>query len=176
MRVPVVGYEGIYEVSPDGVVCRLASERSQVGRWKPVVRRYPEQVMKVGLNSYGYPVVGLTKDGQQTPKSIHRILAEAFIPNPEGLPQVNHKDGIKTNYSLDNLEWVTVQENLLHRTRVLGMRGLSGEACPWAKLTIEQVRIIRTSERSARSLALEFGVSRALASAIRRGEKWVNHG
>ena len=166
------GYQGLYEIDEEGVVYRLASDRQQQGRWKPVTRHYPEMVMKQRLDVYGYPTVGLTKNGQMQGKLVHRLLALAFIPNPENLPEVNHKDGVKTNNALDNLEWVTTQENLLHRTRVLGLDGLKGEDCPWSKLTAEQVRIIRTSPRSARSLALEFGVSRSLASAIRRGKRW----
>jgi hypothetical protein len=172
MRVPVPGYQGLYEIDEEGTVYRLASDRQQQGRWKPVTRRYPEMVMRQSLNAYGYPVVGLTRNGVQRPHGVHRLLALAFIPNPENLPEVNHKDGVKTNNALDNLEWVTSKQNIDHRLQVLGLENLKGEDCPWSKLTAAQVRVILESPRSARSLAADLGVSHALVSAIRRGEKW----
>ena len=71
-------------------------------------------------------------------KYVHRAVAEAFIPNPEGKPQVNHKDGNTFNNAVDNLEWATPMENTQHA--VLNGLALSGEACPWSKLTEADVR------------------------------------
>ena len=65
----------------------------------------------------GYPRVQLAKNGKKHTKHIHRLLAEAFIPNPQNLPQVNHLDRDRMNFSLSNLEWCTQSDNALHAYR-----------------------------------------------------------
>ena len=72
---------------------------------------------------------------------VHRLVAEKYIPNPENKEQVNHKDGNKLNNHVDNLEWVTNQENRNHA--VENNLHLQGEQCPWSKLTESDVRFIR---------------------------------
>ena len=62
----------------------------------------------------GYKVVYFKKGNTKTSKQVHRLVAQAFIPNPENKPQVNHIDGNKHNNNVDNLEWVTVSENAIH--------------------------------------------------------------
>lgn len=62
----------------------------------------------------GYYVVNIVKGGKRSPAYIHRLVAEAFIPNPFKLPEVNHKDGNKLNNNVSNLEWVTTLDNLKH--------------------------------------------------------------
>lgn len=62
----------------------------------------------------GYPTYVLSINGKRTNKHLHRLVAEAFIPNPDKLPQVNHKNGIKTDNSPENLEWCTNRDNALH--------------------------------------------------------------
>lgn len=70
----------------------------------------------------GYLFVSLSKDGKRYLKKVHRLVAQAFIPNPFRKPQINHKNGDKTNNGIDNLEWVTNAENMLHAYRVLGRK------------------------------------------------------
>ena len=74
-------------------------------------------VKSPSFGSRGYPVVSLYKNGKLYLRTIHILLARTFIPNPENKPQVNHIDGDKLNYSLENLEWVTSKENMEHARR-----------------------------------------------------------
>jgi hypothetical protein len=74
-------------------------------------------IKKDRLDNHGYKCLDLYKDGKRTKKKVHRLVAEAFIPNPDNKPEVNHKDGCKCNACLNNLEWVTKSENMLHAYR-----------------------------------------------------------
>ncbi len=65
-------------------------------------------------NGIGYLFVRLKKEGKFHTKYLHRLVAENFIPNPNNLPQVNHKDCNKSNCEIDNLEWVTEKQNMQH--------------------------------------------------------------
>lgn len=92
---PVVGYEGLYEVSNLGRVKSLRRNRVLMG----------------GSDKDGYKRLALCYCNKREYKFVHRIVAEAFIPNPEGLPQVNHKDENKTNNAVWNLEWCDAKYN-----------------------------------------------------------------
>lgn len=79
--------------------------------------------LKLDLSNNGYLRATLYKDHKRNKKSIHRLVAEAFIPNPENKPQINHKNGDKKDNRVENLEWVTQSENMLHAYSVLGYKG-----------------------------------------------------
>lgn len=91
----VRGYEGLYMVSDMGRVAGLKKQR------------FPAHIMRQELTENGYLRVGLFKDGKQSKKKVHRIVAEAFIPNPDGKPQVNYINGARTDNRARNLEWCT---------------------------------------------------------------------
>ena len=93
----VVGYEGLYEVSDLGRVKSLWYGR--------------EKILKPQKDGWGYPHVILCKDGKKKTLKVHRLVAEAFIPNPNNLATVNHKDEVKTNNIVSNLEWMSQQDN-----------------------------------------------------------------
>lgn len=111
---PVVGYEGLYEVSNFGRVKALEKVRVS-GRGYGLIRVYPEKIMKTSDKAI-YQKVVLRKDGKEKLKSVHRLVADAFIPNPDNLPQVNHKDENKHNNHVDNLEWCTCRYNVNYGT------------------------------------------------------------
>ena len=71
-------------------------------------------IRKPSPSKRGYPVVSMNKNGKQYLRTVHTLLAKAFIPNPDNKPQINHIDGNKWNNNLDNLEWVTSYENIMH--------------------------------------------------------------
>lgn len=106
----IEGYEGRYQVSNLGQVKRLASVTT--GRWG--ITHLKELIMKQTSDDEGYLSVGLTKDNKQTSYRVHRLVAQAFIPNLENKPEVNHKDGVKYNNLSTNLEWCTDSENMIH--------------------------------------------------------------
>ena len=104
-------------------------------------------------------------------KFVHRLVAEKYIPNPENKPQVNHKDGNKLNNSVGNLEWVSNMENRQHAVK--NLLHLSGEKCPWAKITEKDVDFIRENKQyTARQIAEMFNISASNVRTIRQGRSW----
>ena len=102
---PVVGYEGIYEVSNMGDLKSLCRK----GRVKQLI-------LKPYYTRKGYLRCILRKDGKPKQKLVHRLVAESFIDNPLNKTQVNHIDEVKDNNAASNLEWCTNQENCNHGT------------------------------------------------------------
>lgn len=94
----IKGYEGLYQVSSFGRVKRFTTGR----------------ILKGGKDTQGYLMVLLCKNNTKSNKSLHRLVAQTFIPNPENKPQVNHMDENKTNNRVDILEWMTAKENNNH--------------------------------------------------------------
>ena len=107
----VIGYEDLYKISNKGKIIR--KEFSKIDRMG-INRTYSEKEIFPSINSSGYKKIVLRKNGVGKNEYLHRLLAIHFIPNPDNLPNVNHKDGNKLNCNLSNLEWCTVAENSQH--------------------------------------------------------------
>ena len=107
---PISGYEGLYEVSNLG---RVRSLGHFVGN-QYIERRFQNRIrlIKASNRKANYKGVTLHKDGKQKAFLLHRLVAEAFIPNPENKPEVNHKNHIRWDNRVENLEWCTRQENM----------------------------------------------------------------
>lgn len=111
VRKAVKGYEGYYEVDQFGRVFGLDRTITVVDGERTYEKPIAGRQLKQSMHDKGYKTVSLTKDGQTKQMFVHRIVAEAFLPNPENLPMVNHKDEDKTNNFLENLEWCTAAYN-----------------------------------------------------------------
>lgn len=111
VRKPIRGYEGMYEV--DNLARVFSVERIKTVNDNGRVYDKPIRAkqLRQGLHSKGYKVVTLTKDGVSKTHFVHRLVADAFIENPNGLPMINHKDEDKTNNLPGNLEWCDAQYN-----------------------------------------------------------------
>jgi hypothetical protein len=109
----VKGYEGVYIVSNMGNVRRVGRHSNQFTSWDNA------RELKKSDNGKGYFFVTLSMNNMQKRPYVHRLVAEAFIDNPENKPTVNHKDGVKSNNCVENLEWATYTENNVHSIEVL---------------------------------------------------------
>ena len=107
----IQGYEGLYQVSNLGRVRSLNYKKTKTVK-----------ILKLTSNTKGYLQLILHKNGEISSRKVHRLVAEAFIPNPDGLPQVNHKDENKQNNCVDNLEWCTNYYNAWYGTKIDKMR------------------------------------------------------
>lgn len=116
---PIRGYEGIYEVSTNGKVRSLERIKC-VLHGKKKFRHETELKLQRLYNGYLY--IDLHKERRKKRYFVHRLVAEAFIPNPKELTQINHKDGDKTNNTVDNLEWCSPSDNIKHSCRILHAR------------------------------------------------------
>lgn len=162
---PVKGFEGKYIVSSKGNVMSVPrTYTDELGR----------DYMVDGItltkcdDARGYDRV---KFGDSGMMRVHRLVAEAFIPNPLNLPEVNHKDGNKKNNCVENLEWVTHQGNIVHAVET----GLFGERAK--KATPEIVAAIRAEyvpydrEHSTIALGKKYGIDPAYVWRIINGQK-----
>jgi hypothetical protein len=145
----IPGYEGFYKVSNLGQI--FSFHHSESGKQ---LKPFP--------NNRGYLIVCLKKYHTKKYRTVHRIVAESFIQCPGTLLEINHKDGIKTHNNIENLEWVTRHEQMLHAFR----NGLATQGFgKWKRrLTFAQVESIRTrylpgdKQNGGRALAREYGV------------------
>lgn len=114
----IQGYEGLYQVSNLGNIKSL-HYRARTGNPKSNIQY--SRNMKLFIEKSGYVSIKLCKSGHSKRYLVHRIVANAFIPNPQSKPQINHKDGNKSNNTVNNLEWTTNSENQKHAVN-LGLK------------------------------------------------------
>ena len=114
----VVGYEGLYQVSNLGRIKTFERKRfKKIENSFLMKKTGREIIMKTSKNCGGYETVCLHRNGEIKQFKVHRLVAMAFIPNPNNLPQINHKDENKANNSVENLEWCTERYNNSYGTR-----------------------------------------------------------
>lgn len=147
---------------------------SNFGRVKSFRNDKP-QILKPKV-SLDYLQVELFKDGKGKKFQVHRLVAQAFIPNPLNKPQVNHLDGVKFNNHVSNLDWTTAKENTRHAVDTGLVK--QGEDRHDTKLTNQQVQYIRDNPLGLNTYELAdlFGVNRRTISDIQRGYKYKTVG
>ena len=134
----IPGYEGLYQASNDGHVKAL-ERKSWNGK---VICIRSERLLTPQKVAGGYYQICITPNNKQIRKYLHRLIAEAWISNPDNKPFINHKDGNKSNNSISNLEWCTRSENVKHAFAT-GLMCNKGEKSPVSKLKEEDVLSIR---------------------------------
>lgn len=184
----IKGFEGDYEVSNSGLIRSVEAVIV-----KSNSRKYTRKskTLKPAKDARGYLRVAFSICGKLTTLKVHRLVAEAYIPNPENKPQVNHKDGIKDNNNDWNLEWATQAENVdhamknnlfvteaddAHRLRSVNTITKKGELNGFSKLTEKEVLEIRDLFKkklcNKTQLGLKYGVATTTIKDIVSFKSW----
>lgn len=153
----ISGYEGIYMVSNFGRIKSLKRKCECYGG----VRSVPERIIKVSHNKRGYKHVCLHRYGISKNHDLHRIIATAFIPGWFAGAVVNHKDGVKGNNNIDNLEWVTIGYNNFHAKELGLLRPRNG---------INHERSIRVIDNTT---GIEYESISAMAHAMSKSRSFL---
>ena len=130
---PIPNYEGLYEVSSLGKIKSLGKTYAERCYSKTVVKMSLPKIVSQRYTTDGYLRLALIKNGKKKYFSVHRLVAQAFIPNPDNKPQINHINGIKDDNRVENLEWVTSKENTVHAHK-MGLCGINGMSKQVAQL------------------------------------------
>lgn len=172
--LPIASFSGPFEVSNHG---RVRRGDSVVASCYGSTKTLPQRVLRMRVEPDGYVRVKLSNNGRKKSFAVHRLVAEAFIPNPDILPFINHIDFNKANNRADNLEWCTAAQNNEH-TRAHGReRCLRGREHPQAvsvrqidPTTRREVRTFSTQTEAANAMGVRLGnLARAVQSGWRCG-------
>lgn len=150
--------EELYEVSDEGQIRRNGN------------------ILKTRIDRYGYEIVTLWCNGKCLTRKIHRLVAIAFIPNPDELPTVNHIDGNKLNNRVTNLEWLSVAENHRHAfatgLHTIGENRKSGRPVKLTEKDVLEIRELIKQGFGNTEIGKEFGVSCGCIYSIRMNKSW----
>ena len=182
--LPVVGFEQVYEVSDQGRVRRVGRAHiSGKGRGGGV---RVGRILALCQIAGGYYAVNLWRHGKIKRRLIHALVMEAFVGLPPKDHEVNHRDGVKSHNDLDNLEYVTRSQNMIH-AYAIGLRekgrdhplsSRRGEEHPNSKLTLSMVAEIRRMRAvpgsTLKSIANRMGVHWTTVARVANGRTWAN--
>ena len=170
---PIKEYEKLYEVSNLGRIKSL--EHFVIGK-KHSLRKIGNKIRKLSSDKRGYPSITLIKNNKYHKERVHRVVAKTFIPNYKNLREVNHKNGIKTDNKIENLEWVTSQQNIQHALKNGLLHWNKGSLNHNSKLNENQIKEIRqkydTNQFTQQNLAELFNVDQTSISLIILRKYW----
>lgn len=173
--VPIPGYEQYYGATIDGRVYSFNYRRTG----KVVELAQSSRYDKRRFNDTMYRRAKMWHIAKKIPTAIHRLIALTFIPNPDNLPQVNHKDGDKGNNHASNLEWCSVKQNMMHAEASGLANHPVGEDHPMHILTHDKASAIKAIfanepvyRGQLKDLAAIYGVSKCCILAIKQGRAW----
>ena len=142
-----------------------------------LINRKTKLIRKWSFDKDGYLITSLSINNHEYKCSAHRLVAKAFIPNPENKPEVNHIDGNKTNNDVSNLEWATRQENIDHAIRT-GLVNPVGETNNSSIYTEKQIReaceLMENPKNNPRYVSMITGIGRVTLYHIRKGNEWTH--
>ena len=168
----IPGYENIYQISNLGRIKSL--DRIIICKNKKNIKR--GKILKVEIVNNGYERIQLHKNNKCKRYKMHRLVAQAFISNPEKKPYVNHKNGIKNDNRVINLEWCTQSENILHAYKTGLRRSLKGENHGRALLTRKDVLniryILKNKEITSIEIAKRYNISVKAIDHIKHRRTW----
>lgn len=169
----VVGYEGLYQVSSLGNVKSLDYLIIDTRKRKYIKKG---KMLKQGIDKYGYYYVHLYKNNIFKYKLVHRLVAEAFIPNPNNLQQINHKNEIKTDNKVENLEFCNAKYNLNYGTRNKKVSKIKSKPLKQLDKNNNLIKIWDNSLVASKSLNISSGNIRSCCRGELKtagGYKWV---
>lgn len=131
------------------------------------------RILKPGNDGRGYLMVRLYKDSKDKHQNVARLVATAFIPNPETKPQINHVDGNKNNNQVINLEWVTGSENQKHAIKTGLNKVVTSKIT--ASQAIEIFQKYHSGKYTQRALSEEYSLSYRAVQLITHGKTWARY-
>lgn len=167
----IVGYEDLYQVSNKERVKGLKRVVFNTSKGECLLE---ERILKSNIDKTGYHTFVLSKNKVKKTIKLHRLIAQAFIPNPENKPCVNHINGIKTDNRVENLEWCTFSENTRHAFTIGLMKTTKGDECSWSKVSKQDVIEIRKNKGvvSYSKMSERYGISITTISNIINKKSW----
>lgn len=161
----IAGYEGLYKVSNMGRVKSLGNGNSNNSN------NCKERILKSVKHKDGYLLIDLCKEGKRKGHRVHRLVAQAFIDNPDNLPEVNHKDENKENNCVSNLEWCDRKYNINYGTRTQKVAELNRNSQKVSKpiMAIHKINGLILTFPSAREASRQVGVPVSNISACCNG-------
>lgn len=154
------GYKGLYQISSSGKIRSVDREITQEKDGTVFTRKMKGRELKTGILNSGYQVVWLSKNGIVKALTIHRLVAKAFIPNPQNKKDINHIDGNKTNNKASNLEWTTRSENVKHSHEFLERKSNG-----------RKIKCVETGEKfnSIKEASIKMNINRHSINHVLRG-------